>query len=138
MPGGLGDPVQGILIFTGIKLVGYTCAGLYLNRSYPDSKANIFAVGFLRTIIGIAFGTALAMFSFPFLFVGGLGFLIYFFGLIPVRLLEWFIIIKIFYDRELGDRPKMWQNLAFGTGWSFLLDIPALAGFSFFGDFWIC
>lgn len=139
MPGGLvGEPLQGILTFTGIKFAGYCLAGIYLNRSYPDSKVNFLTVGTVRTIIGIIFGTVLAMISFPFVFVGGIGFLIYFFGLIPVRMLEWFVIIKVFYDEDLSDRPKMWRNLGLGTAWSFILDIPAVVGFTLLVDFWIC
>ena len=138
MPGGMSEPIPGGLAFTGIKFVGYSLAGLYLNKSYPDSTAIFLTVGITRTIIGIVFGTILAMFSFPFVFVSGIGLVIYVVGLIPVRLLEWFLIIRFFYDKNLEDKRKMWWNMFLGTVWSFLLDIPALIGLFVIGDFWIC
>ncbi len=138
MPGGLSEPLQGILAFTGIKFAGYSLAALYLNKSYPNSNPNFLVVGLIRTIIGIAFGVVLATISFPFVFVSGLGFLIYFLGLIPIRLLEWLIVIRFFYDKGLEDKQKMWKNLILGAVWSFLLDIPALLGLSLICNFWIC
>jgi hypothetical protein len=138
MPGGMSEPLWGGLAFTSIKFVGYSLAGLYLNKSYPNATPNFLTVGATRTIIGIFFGTILAMFSFPFVFVGGVGLLIYIVGLIPVRLFEWFLIIRFFYDQNLEDRPKMWRSIIFGTVWSFLLDIPSLIGLFVIGKFWIC
>jgi len=138
MPGGFGEPLQGVLAFTAIKFAGYSLAAFYLNKSYPDSINKFWVVGLARTIIGIVFGIVLATVSFPFVFVGGLGFLIYLLGLIPVRLLEWFIVIRFFYDENLNDRQKMWKSLILGTVWSFVLDVPAILGLSLIGNFWIC
>ena len=139
MPGGIGDPMQGILAFTGIKFAGYSLAALYLNKSYPhDAKVNFLLVGLMRTLIGIVFAFILALVSFPFFHTGGSGFLIYLLGLIPVRLLEWFILIRIFYDEDVVDKRKLWKNLIAATIWSFVLDIPALLGLLLVGSFWIC
>lgn len=65
--------------------------------------------------------------------------LIYLVGLIPVRVLEWWIVIKGFYS---SDRPLEWAELKrpilLGVITSFLLDVPALTGLVYAADFWIC
>ncbi len=139
MPGGLSNPVNGYLVFGAVKLAGYSLAGAYLNRSYPGATANFAVVGITRTAIGMLFGAGLALLAFPFIMFGGaLGILIYLGGLIPVRMLEWWIIVLIFYDRARITKQKDWKNVGLGTAWSFALDIPALIGFVATGGFWIC
>jgi hypothetical protein len=138
MPGGIAEPF-GILAFPAIKAVGYTAFALYLNRIFPNKPRNILAVGVSRMLIGLAFGTVLAAVSFPFVFYGGIGVVIYLVGLIPVRILEWLIIIKAFYGK---DPPLTWSDLRvpifLGVVTSFLLDVPALAGLVYAANFWIC
>jgi hypothetical protein len=138
MPGGFSEPL-GLLAFPAIKAAGYTAFAVYLNRTFPDNPRNIFAVGLSRTGIGLVFGTALALLSFPFVLVGGIGVVIYGLGLIPVRVLEWWIIIKAFYS---FDSPLSWSELrrpvTLGVITSFLLDIPALTGLVYAASFWIC
>jgi hypothetical protein len=138
MPGGFTEPL-GILAFPAIKVIGYTAFALYLNKAFPDKARNIFIVGISRMLLGLAFGTALAFLSFPFVFVYGIGFLVYLIGLVPVRVLEWWLIIKGFYSR---DRPLEWAELKkpilLGVISSFLLDIPALTGLVYAASFWIC
>ena len=80
----------------------------------------------------------MALLAFPFVMFGGLGILIYIVGLVPVRLIEWWIIIWLFYDRSMMTKQKDWQYVGLGTAWSFALDIPALIGFVATGGFWIC
>lgn len=139
MPGGISNPVQGYLAFSAVKLAGYTLAGWYLNRRYSNATAHFALVGLTRTIIGIVFGAALALATyFPISLFGIAGILVYILGLIPVRLLEWWIIIFIFYDRSMQSMPKDWRFAALGTAWSFALDIPALIGLVATAGFWIC
>lgn len=138
MPGGLSNPVQGYLAFSAVKLAGYSLAGLYLNRRYSEAKANFGVVGITRTVVGMVFGGVLGLIALPLVFVGGLGVVVYILGLIPVRLLEWWIIILLFYDRSIQTRQKDWRYAGFGTAWSFALDIPALIGFMATGGLWIC
>ncbi len=139
MPGGITGPVQGYLAFSAVKLAGYSLAGWYLNRRYANATAHFAVVGISRTVIGMVFGTALALVAyFPLVMVGSVGILIYIFGLIPVRLIEWWIIILIFYDRTRQSMPKDWRYAALGTAWSFALDIPALIGVLATAGFWIC
>lgn len=139
MPGGPTLEVQSYLIFGGIKLGGYTLAGWFLNRAYKNSTANFFLVGLTRTVLGMIIGAGVGLAAFPVIvFLGGLGCLVYVLGLIPVRLFEWFVIIRIFYDRNQETRDKNWAYARSGTLWSFILDIPALVGFVSTGGFWIC
>lgn len=138
MPGGITEPL-GLIAFPAIKAAGYTAFAFYLNNRFPDKAKNVFIVGISRMLLGLAFGTLLAFLSFPFVFVFGIGLLIYLVGLIPVRVLEWWIIIRGFYS---FDRPLKWPDLKepifLGVITSFLLDIPALTGLVYAADFWIC
>ena len=129
MPGGLSNPVQGYLVFSAVKLTGYSLGGWYLNRRYSSATAHFALVGITRTVIGMAFGAAMGLVAFfPLAFFGSVSVLVYIFGLIPVRLIEWWIIILIFYDRSMQSMTKDWRHAALGTAWSFALDIPALIG----------
>jgi hypothetical protein len=138
MPGGLSNPVQGYIAFSAVKLCGYSLAAWYLNRQYPDAKRNFAVVGLTRTLIGMLFGGALGFLVLPLVDVGEFGIIVYYLGLIPVRLLEWWIIILLFYDRHALTKAKDWRHVGIGTVWSYALDIPAVIGFVATGGFWIC
>lgn len=138
MPGGFENPVQGYLAFGAVKLAGYSLAAWRLNRSYPETSANIAAVGLTRTVVGMAFGSVLGLLTLPLVLVSEWSFIIYYLGLIPVRLLEWWIIILLFYDRRAQTKSKGWLYAGLGTAWSYALDIPALIGFFVTGGLWIC
>jgi hypothetical protein len=138
VPGGLSNPVQGYLAFSAVKLAGYSLAGWYLNRRYSNATTHFALVGIARTVIGMIFGAALGFVVFFPLALGGMGILAYIFGLIPMRLIEWWILILIFYDRSMQSMSKDWRHAALGTVWSFVLDIPALIGLIATAGFWIC
>ena len=138
MPGGLSNPITGYLAFSAVKLAGYSLAGWYLNKRYPEATANFLVVGIARAVIGMVFGAVLGLLALPFVFAGGLGILLYIVGLIPVRLLEWWIIIGYFYDSSMQTKSKDWRYAGIGTAWSFALDIPAVIGFFATGGLWIC
>jgi hypothetical protein len=139
VPGGISDPIQGYLVFSAVKLAGYSLAGYYLNQRYAEATTNFAVVGITRTVIGMIFGAVLGLLSLPFVLVGGLlGILIYVLGLIPVRLLEWWIIIRWFYDPLMQTKQKDWRYASIGTAWSFALDIPAVIGLFATGGLWIC
>ena len=129
----------GLLAFPAIKAVGYTAFTIYLNSVFPNKRRNIFVVGILRMSLGLVLGTGLALLSFPFMLAFDWGFVVYLIGLIPVRMLEWWIVLKVFYD---GDPPLNWTDVRMpifiGVVTSFLLDIPALTGLVYAADFWIC
>jgi hypothetical protein len=141
MPGGFSDPVQGYLAFGAVKFAGYSLAAWRMNHSYPEPRANVGLVGLSRTIIGMVFGAGLGLVVVPLILlsdIGAPGFVISYLLLVPVRLLEWWILILIFYDRQMKMRSKDWGWAGLGTGWSFVLDIPALVGFFVTGGLWIC
>ena len=137
MPGGFSDSI-GLLAFPAIKFAGYSAFALYLNSIYPNAKRNVLYIGLTRMLLGLGFGTALALLSFPFFFVGSVGFFVYLLGLIPVRFLEWYIIIKGFYGPAAAETDVLMKPIWLGVLVSFLLDIPALIGLFAAGGFWIC
>jgi len=106
MPGGLANPLLGYAAFSAVKFGGYTFAAWRLNRSYSDNPRNVVGVGATRTGIGMAFGTVLTMLLFPLIFTGGPGLVVGYLVFVPVRLCEWWLIILIFYDRQLETRAK--------------------------------
>jgi hypothetical protein len=138
MPGGLSDPVQGFLAFSAVKLAGYSLAGWFLNHRYQRATTHFAIVGIVRTAIGMIFGAALGFLVLPLVSFGASSILLYIVGLIPVRLVEWWIIIYLFYDRSMQTKGKDWRYAGIGTAWSFMLDIPALLGFVATGGLWIC
>jgi len=136
MPGGLTfDSTQSYIVFGAIKFVGYSLAARYLKTSYPDSNANVLLVGLTRTLIGMFFGAIVGMIGF---WAFEVAFLVFLLGLLPVRILEWWILLRIFFDRKDEDKRKLGNNIALGVVWSFVLDIPAIFGFIVTGGFWIC
>ena len=138
MPGGLTNPIAGYVAFGAVKFGGYTLAAWRLNHSYPTQPRNVAAVGGTRTVIGMIIGTVIGFLLFPLFFVGELGFIIYYLLFIPVRLFEWWLVLLLFYDRQLQTRPKDWRNAGLGTVWSYVLDAPALIGLLATGGLWIC
>jgi len=139
MPGGPSVTAPlGLAIFAAIKLAGYSSFAVYLNNLFPDNWRNIFYVGFCRTALGLGFGTALALFGFiAIAFAGPAGVVLYLAVLIPVRGLEWWIIISEMYKVKWDDRNRN-KALILGIVTSFLLDIPAIYGFFTVDPFWIC
>ena len=138
MPGGLENPLAGYVAFSAVKFGGYTFAAWRLNRSYSERTRNAVAVGATRTGIGMAFGTVLTLLLFPLIFYNGPGLVVGYLVFVPVRLLEWWLIILIFYDRQLETRAKDLRCAGIGTLWSYILDAPAIIGLLATGGFWIC
>jgi hypothetical protein len=58
MPGG--GSLLGLGYFVGIKLVGYSLAGTYLNRQYSVESPRPLIFGLARTTLGLVFGVAYA------------------------------------------------------------------------------
>jgi hypothetical protein len=138
MPGGIANIGQSYLTFASIKLIGYSVAGIILNRAYKSASHTFLVVGITRTIIGLVLGAVFGIMFLPIFMLGPLGALIFLIALVPLRLLEWWTIIWLFYDRQTLQRGKDWRYVWYGTGWSFLLDIPAIIGIISVGGFWIC
>lgn len=135
MPAGAG--ALGLVYYAGVKLAGYCAGASYLNRQFPDRKANPFFAGAARTLIGFTAGAAsVALLSLVAVPRGEWLFLVF---LIPVRIGEWLLLLWLFYRKPTWDRRKMLYLSIQGMAWSFLLDIPAIiAVFTLPGGMWIC
>ena len=60
---------------------------------------------------------------------GRAGSVLYFLAaLVPIRFLEWGVILFFFYDRGLKQPIKGTLLACAGILWSFLLDLPAILG----------
>ena len=133
MPGGVSTPALGYTAFVGIKFAGYSLAGRYLNQTY-SKKVNPWFFGAVRTVVGMVVGGALflviaATKTEPLVLYG---------LLIPIRIVEWLVVITPFYDRGLTDKRRLLKCSTIGMVWSFILDIPAgLLGFLSAGV-WVC
>ncbi|MCP5557939.1 MAG: hypothetical protein H7A55_09330 [Verrucomicrobiaceae bacterium] len=133
MPAGVSDPVLGGIAFGSIKLAGY-CFAAYMNLlRYQRSPTHWFRIGVTRTLIGLAFGYP--YFNWATSACQSLAFML---GLIPIRIIEWLLLIVLFYDRKLKNPPQALGVAVVGTIWSFALDLPATIGFFVVGGFWIC
>jgi hypothetical protein len=126
-------------VFGAIKFAGYSLAARFISRRYARNDRNAYAVGGTRTLIGMVAGALyfglLSVLPQQAVATGGLLFLA---GLLPMRIAEWWLLVWLFYDRKLEQGRLGWRVVALATCWSFVLDIPAIAGAFFTGGFWIC
>lgn len=120
LPVGMHTPVLGYLAFVAIKFAGYAFAATYFNATYAK-KISPWAFGAVRTLVGMAVGGALYLVmeytkaEFQTLYV----------VLVPIRLVEWFAVVALFYDRGLADRTRLLKCAAAGVVLSVILDMPA-------------
>lgn len=139
MPAGVSNPALGYLAFCAVKLGGYTLAARFLSRVYDQRDKSSWAIGATRTAIGMAAGAlylglvVLVADAVP--RAGGIAYLA---GLLPVRIAEWWLLLWMFYDRPLEHKKRGWGMVALMTAWSYLIDIPAIAGLILTGGFWVC
>jgi hypothetical protein len=132
MPIGVSHPEFGLVAFTAVKFAGYTLAAKALNPIYDRPDRNIWVVGATRTLIGLGFGTIYrqlvpAASAFDFMA-----------GLFPIRLLEWALLVWLFYDRKLELLKIDWKVVFVASFWSYALDVPAVLGYISVSGFWIC
>ncbi len=142
-----GPAPLGFAYFAGVKFIGYTGAAWALARSYEAKDTNILKVGLARTALGLAAGAAYGG-SFIWLakYVrvlgaqsGDVSTVLYFGGLIPVRLAEWSFIIWYFFQRGKPNPGPLLGKSSIGVVWSFVLDaIGIFAAFVIPGGVWIC
>lgn len=115
MPASLETTIEGYILFTAVKLAGYTFYTLALNRAF-FCKRRALVVGATRTLPGITLGTA---YYFLWRATGTdthqAG---YWIGLIPIRLFEWWLVIRLFYGPGALRSNAGWRMIALGTIWS--------------------
>ena len=135
MPAGISNPVTGYIGFAAVKLVGYSIAAKYISRAYAAKNRNAFVVGAARMAIGIAVGAAYYLLLDAW---SPSNYLPYLCGLLPIRIGEWWLLVWLFYDRHFRQPSLGWKVSFAGTAWSYVCDIPAIAGFIYAGGVWIC
>jgi hypothetical protein len=133
----MGPEGLGFVYFATVKFAGYTAAASYLKRKYPEAQANPWLAGGVRTLIGVAVGFAVVFLGKDVgLIPSGPGFFVL---LVPIRILEWLLLLYLFFERPSWTWQRAFKWSSLGTVWSFALDLPAiLAMFVIPGGAWIC
>ena len=134
-----GPNALGVAYFTGVKLVGYSLAGLAFNRGLAVTRPHPLTFGVTRAAVGVAVGASYGYVLYHLPHPISNSELTFYAGLIPIRILEWLFVLWLFYRTAPTLRPKVVPYVAGGVGWSFALDLPAIfAAFSLPGGFWVC
>ena len=138
MPAGVSNPAIGYAAFCAVKLCGYSLAARFISRSYDQHQRSAWTIGAARTGIGIVAG---ALYYGAVLLVAAHvardASWIYLLGFVPIRVLEWWLLLWLFYDRRLEQKSKGWRIVALATHCSYVVDIPAIAGLYVTGGMWI-
>ena len=133
MPMSFSNEALGYATYGIIKLVGYTLVSRRIGQDDPESSVPSLLVGATRTILGMLIGAICHQCG-----LGSQGLIVLWLVLFPIRMLEWGVVIRLFYARQaIGPSRGMWAAL-FGTAWSYILDIPATLGFLLTGGLSIC
>ena len=135
MPGG--GTILGIGYFAAVKLAGYSAAGVFINRREKVQHPHPVLFGSARTVLGVAAGMSYA-FTLGSFSVSNQE-IVFYAGLIPLRIVEWLLLLWLFYRNTPGTRRRWVWYIALGVIWSYVLDLPAVfAAFTLPGGFWIC
>jgi hypothetical protein len=141
VPAGLDNPALGFATFAAVKLAGYSAfCHFRLARIFPERKPNPILAGVTRTLLGVGFGLAYAALMTllsGLLHLEDATVLLALAGLVAVRLLEWWILLRLFYLPKT-DPPNFKNELWYGVGVSFLLDFPSWIGLVVLGKTFIC
>jgi hypothetical protein len=136
----MGGGAIGFAAFAGVKYTGYTLAAVALNRAYASADRSAWLVGASRTAIGLIAGITYGWF-----WTHGAGgpqeliLALFFAALVPIRIFEWGLLVRWFYEPRLLRTRKAWKAAGLGTLWSFALDaVGILAAFVVPGGFWLC
>lgn len=121
MPREISNPYLGYAVYAAIKFVGYSIAAKYISRAYAATNRNSYLVGGTRTLIGMATGAAFYFLllawepSYPVMLA----------ALFPIRVIEWWFLVWLFYDRRFSRPGLGWKVALLGSVWSYVCDIPA-------------
>ena len=139
MPGG--PLLPGFAAFGAVKFAGYTGAAWVLNRKLqPPAPRSPLIVGATRLGIGLVAGLSYgAFFTWAAPPMHNEQELWFFFGLlVPIRLVEWYILLRLFFSRELHGRVP-WGWMVAGSALSYVLDLIGVsAAFVVPGGVWLC
>jgi hypothetical protein len=132
-----GGTTLGLVYFGAVKLAGYTAAAGFLRRHFPENRTPLIIPGAVRTVIGIVAGVGAVFLA------GSLGSgrseAFFYLLLAPIRILEWLLLIWLFYRKPKWEPGRALRFAALGALWSYVLDLPAVfAMFVIPGGAWIC
>jgi hypothetical protein len=102
------------------------------------AKGGPFVAGAARTVIGVGVGAAYALGAGLVLRALAGAMPLFLLGLIPMRLVEWALLLKLLYLRDTPLQALPRRPIAVGTVFSFVLDLPAILGLITAGKLWIC
>jgi hypothetical protein len=64
---------------------------------------------------------------------------VWFLALCPIRVLEWGVLLRIFFEPRLLRSARSWKYTVYGLLWSYALDaIGVAAAFVVPGGVWVC
>lgn len=111
-------------VILAIKFVGYYPAARYLARRYPEVETSVPFLAAWRAITGLICGMAY------YRLLGSPDWdphapIPMYMGLIPVRMIEWALIVFLFFGRHIGRKAirRYSAHVVLGTLWSFALDV---------------
>lgn len=116
---------MGYFYLAVIKAGGYLGAAYFLTRIYhSDAHLRMWIVALTRLLLGLTVGLA----------YGGLWILVtrhreigsnltlYLWLLLPIRIAEWLVILRFFFDKSLTRHIKSYLLATAGAFWSYALD----------------
>jgi hypothetical protein len=147
-----GPSILGFAYFTGTKFLGYSGFAHFLRKKWDDAQkkdsAAIFKIGAIRTAIGVGVGITywlLALGAETILERFGWGNIdawwgwLFLAGLIPVRVVEWYWLLRIIFKDSVRGSPQATWSIVWGTIVSYALDaIGIAAAFVIPGGMWVC
>ena len=144
MPAGPG--ALGFAYFAAIKFAGYSAYGYAINRTKSVGSSTLTKphpswVGCVRTCIGVAVGTIVGFgyWTFTKNFVPWDGAVGFFALLVPIRVLEWYLLLTLLYKKFGLTTSQTTTLIAGGILASFALDVAGVAAaFILPGGAWIC
>jgi hypothetical protein len=135
MPGA-GSTAVGYAAFCGVKLAGYSLSALYFRRRHGPALRPLWLFGPARTILGVMAGALVGGACMAAGMESAAPFLL---CLLPVRVLEWMLILWLFFGRIALANGRRWMDCLAGTVWSYVLDAVGIwAAFAVPGGFWVC
>src|SRR6516225_8921543 len=137
----LGYGAMGYFYLAAIKAVGYLGAAYLLKRIYHnDAHLNIWTVTLTRLLLGLTVGlvySGLWILATRHREVGR-SLTLYLWLLFPIRIVEWLLILWLFFDKSLTRRIKSYLLATAGTFWSYALDGLAIMATALIPDrIWI-
>ena len=143
-----GPQPLGFAYFAGVKFVGYSAYAALLNSNSTVSEASCkipsaWKSGLVRTGIGVAVGTVVGLGFWKLLPSGGWfeehGGALFWWGLLPVRVLEWYVFLWILYRNCHLRLSRTAFAITSGIVTSFLLDAVGIFTMLIVpGGAWVC